>query len=165
MAMNCQGDAKVYVSRLNQLVNGVINWGRKSSMWPLTFGTACCALEFVTVGVSRYDIARFGMEVLRPSPRHADLMIVLGRVTKKMLPVVVRLYEQMAEPKWVIANGACASTGGAFPTYAVVQGIDQYLPVDVYIPGCPPRPEALLHGVLLLHKKVMEGERRAVDSR
>jgi NADH-quinone oxidoreductase subunit B len=112
-------------------------------------------MEFIATGVSRFDIARFGMEVIRPSPRQADLMIVLGRITRKMLPPVVRLYEQMAEPKWVIANGACASTGGVFDTYAVVQGIDQYLPVDLYIPGCPPRPEALLYGILKLHEKVM----------
>jgi NADH-quinone oxidoreductase subunit B len=127
-------------------------------MWPMAFGTACCAMEFISTGVSRFDIARFGMEVIRPSPRQADLMIVLGRVTNKMLPPVLRLYEQMAEPKWVIANGACASTGGAFKTYAVVQGIGNHLPVDIYIPGCPPRPEALLHGILMLHEKVMRGE-------
>lgn len=125
-------------------------------MWPMAFGTACCAMEFIATGVSRFDISRFGMEVIRPSPRQADLMIVLGRITRKMLPPVLRLYEQMADPKWVIANGACASTGGAFDTYAVVQGIDQHLPVDLYIPGCPPRPEALLHGILTLHQKVMK---------
>jgi NADH-quinone oxidoreductase subunit B len=160
MAVNCQQGATVYTSQLDKFVNWinnnwVVNWGRKSSMWPMAFGTACCAMEFIATGVSRFDIARFGMEVIRPSPRQADLMIVLGRITRKMLPPVVRLYEQMAEPKWVIANGACASTGGVFDTYAVVQGIDQYLPVDLYIPGCPPRPEALLHGILKLHEKVM----------
>jgi NADH-quinone oxidoreductase subunit B len=157
MGVNCQGEAKIYTSKLDQLASWGVNWGRKSSMWPLGFGLACCALEMITTaGGSRFDIARFGMEVFRPSPRQADLMIVAGTVTRKMLPPVLRLYEQMAEPKWVIAMGACASTGGVFDTYAVVQGIDQYLPVDVYIPGCPPRPEALLHGILKLHEKVLK---------
>jgi NADH-quinone oxidoreductase subunit B len=113
-------------------------------------------MEFITTGTSRYDISRFGMEIIRGSPRHADLMIVLGRITVKMLPAVLRLYEQMAEPKWVIANGACACSGGAFNTYAVVQGIGEHLPVDVYIPGCPPRPEALIDGILKLHDKVLK---------
>jgi NADH-quinone oxidoreductase subunit B len=121
-----------------------INWSRKSSLWPCTFGLACCALEMIDV------------EVFRPSPRQADLMIVAGTVTKKMLPVVLRIYEQMANPKWVIAMGACASSGGIFRSYAVVQGIDQYLPVDMYIPGCPPRPEALIDGILKLHDKIMQ---------
>jgi NADH-quinone oxidoreductase subunit B len=153
MGLTCQQGATVITGQLEKLVN----WARKSSMWPMAFGTACCAMEFIATGTSRYDIARFGMEIIRPSPRQADLMIVLGRITLKMLPPVLRLYEQMAEPKWVIANGACACTGGAFDTYAVVQGIDKHLPVDVYIPGCPPRPEALLHGILKLHEKVMRG--------
>lgn len=163
MAMNCQGEPKIYTSRLSDLASWVINWGRKSSMWPMAFGTACCAMEFIATGVSRFDISRFGMEVIRASPRQADLMIVLGRITHKMLPAVLRLHEQMAEPKWVIANGACASTGGAFNTYAVVQGIGQHLPVNIYIPGCPPRPEALLQGILMLHEKVLKGETASVE--
>ena len=133
-----------------------INWSRKSSMWPCAFGLACCAIEMIDSTLSPYDLARFGMEVFRPSPRQADLMIVAGTVTKKMLPVVLRIYEQMANPKWVIAMGACASTGGIFPSYAVVQGIDKYVPVDIYIPGCPPCPEALIDGILKLHNKVMQ---------
>ena len=132
----------------------LVNWARAGSMWPLAFGLACCALEMIVTATARYDLARFGMEVMRPSPRQADVLIVAGRLVKKMQPVVVRLYDQMSEPKWVIAMGACASTGGLFDTYSVVQGVDRVLPVDIYIPGCPPRPETLMYGILELHKKV-----------
>jgi len=131
-----------------------INWGRTRSMWPLTFGLACCAIELMATGASRYDLARFGMEFARPSPRQADLMFVAGRVTRKVAPVVRRLYDQMADPKWVIAMGDCASSGGLFNNYAVVQGVDEVVPVDVYIAGCPPRPEAVLNAILTLYEKV-----------
>ncbi len=152
MAIERHLNDTVHVTNLEWFVN----WSRKSSMWPLGFGLACCALEMIATFVSRYDLARFGMEVARPSPRHADLMIVSGTASKKMIPAVRRIYEQMAEPRWVIAMGACACTGGIYKNYAVVQGIDRHLPVDVYIPGCPPRPEALLDGILQLHAKVMK---------
>jgi len=137
-------------------VEKVVNWSRKSSMWPLGFGLACCAFEMICAFASRFDLARFGMEVTRASPRQADLMIVAGRMSKKMAPVVRQLYEQMPEPKWVIAMGACASTGGVFNNYAIVQGADKIIPVDIYIPGCPPRPEQLIEGIMKLHEKVMK---------
>ncbi len=133
-----------------------VKWARTRAMWPLLFGLACCAIEMMATAASHYDMARFGMELMRPSPRQADLMIVAGRVTRKMAPVVRRLYEQMAEPKWVIAMGDCASSGGVFSNYAVLQGVDEIIPVDVYVAGCPPRPEQLIHGILTLHAKIME---------
>lgn len=136
-------------------VEELYNWGRKNSLWPLQFGLACCAIEMIAASMARFDMARFGAEVFRPSPRQADLLIVSGTVTKKMAPQVVRLYNQMPEPKYVIAMGACAICGGPFRDgYNVVQGIDLYLPVDIYIPGCPPRPEALLDGLFALQKKI-----------
>ena len=136
-------------------VDHVFNWARLSSIWPLTFGLACCAIEMIATTMARYDLARFGAEVFRPSPRQADLMIISGTVTKKMTPQVVRLYNQMAEPKYVIAMGACAISGGPFKQgYNVLKGIDRYIPVDVHIPGCPPRPEALLHAFMTLQKKI-----------
>ena len=133
-------------------LNRVINWARRSSVWPLPFATACCGIELMATACSRFDLARFGAEVMRFSPRQADLLIVAGRISVKTLPVLQRIYMQMAEPKWVISIGACASTGGVFDTYAVVQGVDQYIPVDVYVPGCPPRPEMLIEGIMAIQR-------------
>lgn len=135
-------------------VDYVFNWARKSSLWPLTFGLACCAIEMIASSAARFDIARFGAEVFRPSPRQSDLMIVAGTVTLKMAPVLKRLYDQMPEPKWVLAMGACASVGGPFNTYSVLQGVDKIVPVDVYVTGCPPRPENLFYGLLRLQDKI-----------
>ena len=135
-------------------VDYVFNWARKSAIWPMTFGLACCAIEMIASSTSRFDIARFGSEVFRPSPRQSDLMIVAGTVSLKMAPVVRRIYDQMPEPKWVIAMGACASVGGPFNTYSVLQGVDRIVPVDVYIVGCPPRPENLFYGLLKLQDKI-----------
>ncbi len=131
-----------------------VNWGRSSAMWPMLFGLACCAIEMISTVMPNNDLSRFGMELMRASPRQSDLMIVAGRVSRKMAPVLRRLYDQMPDPKWVIAMGDCASCGGIFNNYAVVQGVDEVVPVDVYVAGCPPRPEALMHGILTLHAKV-----------
>jgi NADH-quinone oxidoreductase subunit B len=136
----------------------VVKWARTRSMWPATFGLACCAIEMMGTGAAHYDLARFGMEVFRASPRQADLMIVAGRVSQKMAPVLRQVYDQMMEPKWVISMGVCASSGGMFNNYAIVQGVDQVVPVDVYAPGCPPGPETLIHAIGTLHEKIRNGE-------
>lgn len=133
-----------------------VNWGRTRAMWPMLFGLACCAIEMMSSQAPVYDASRFGMELMRPSPRQSDLMIVAGRVTRKMAPVLRQLYDQMPDPKWVIAMGDCSSCGGVFNNYAIVQGVDEIVPVDVYVAGCPPRPEQLIHGILTLHEKIKE---------
>jgi NADH-quinone oxidoreductase subunit B len=134
----------------------VINWARRSSLWPMPFATACCGIELMATACSRFDLARFGAEVMRFSPRQSDLLIVAGRISAKMMPVLQHTYAQMPEPKWVLSMGACASTGGVFDTYAVVQGCDQFIPVDVYVPGCPPRPEQLIEGIMAIQRMIDE---------
>jgi len=136
-----------------------VAWARKNSMWPATFGLACCAIEMMAAGAAEYDLARWGMEIFRASPRQADLMIVAGRVSQKMGPVLRRIYDQMPEPKWVISMGVCASTGGMFNNYGLIQGVDTIVPVDIYVPGCPPRPEMLMYGILRLHDRVQREAR------
>lgn len=152
------GSLGIAVARLED----VVNWGRSNSVWPLLFGLACCAIEQISAGMPRFDIARFGSEVFRASPRQADLLIVSGRVSNKMAPVIKRIYDQMSYPKWVIAMGDCASCGGPFNNYAIIQGVDKILPVDVYVPGCPPRPEALFYGLTMLQKKIKAVEKLGV---
>ena len=147
-------------------IEDLVKWSRARSCWPATFGLACCALEMMATGAAHYDLARYGMEVFRASPRQADLMIVAGRVSQKMAPILRQIYDQMMEPKWVISMGVCASTGGMFNNYAIVQGVDQVVPVDVYAPGCPPAPETLMHAILTLHDNIQNGEltRRRTES-
>ena len=146
---------------LTTTLESAINWGRKNSLWPMPFGTACCGIEFMAVLAARTDLSRFGAEAIRFSPRQSDLLIVAGRISIKMMPVLIRIYEQMPEPKWVIAMGSCATNGGPYyRSYSVVMGVDHIVPVDVYVPGCPPRPEALMEGVLKLQEKIMKDGRR-----
>ena len=156
MGMKTTNESSGFEGLIFTQLDKVVNWARKSSIWPMSFGLACCAIEMISTSASRFDIARFGSEVFRGSPRQADLMIIAGRVSQKMAPVIKRLYEQMPEPKWVISMGACASIGGVFDNYAIVQGVDQVVPVDVYVPGCPPRPESLIYGIVQLQRKIAE---------
>jgi NADH-quinone oxidoreductase subunit B len=144
------GESGIITTNLEKMVN----WSRTNSMWPMLFGLACCAIEMMSAQASNYDMSRFGMELMRASPRQSDLMIVAGRCSRKMAPVLRQLYDQMPAPKWVIAMGDCASTGGVFNNYAILQGVDEIVPVDVYVAGCPPRPEGLIHGIVTLHEKV-----------
>ncbi|MFQ6615671.1 MAG: NADH-quinone oxidoreductase subunit B [Fidelibacterota bacterium] len=153
--MGVTGDIKSNV--LTTTLKGAIRWSRKNSLWPMPFGTACCGIELMALLAARSDIARFGAEAIRFSPRQSDLLIVAGRITIKLMPVLTRIYEQMPEPKWVISMGACASSGGVFDTYSVIQGVDQFIPVDMYVPGCPPRPEGVLDGLLKLQRSIQKG--------
>ncbi len=147
------------VTRLEDLVN----WARSKSLWPMPFGTACCGIEMMATFMSKYDAARFGSEVMKFTPRQSDLLIVSGRISLKMMPVLTRIWEQMPEPKWCISMGACASSGGVFDTYTLIQGVDQFIPVDAYMPGCPPRPEALIDALMMIQKKAARGEARSQD--
>ncbi len=154
-AMAHEYAGSLYDSILTTKLGKVVGWAQKNALWPATFGLACCAIEMMAMANSRWDAARFGAEVFRASPRQADLMIVSGRVSQKMAPVLKRIYNQMADPKWVIAMGACSSCGGIFNNYAIVQGVDRVVPVDVYVPGCPPGPEALIYGIIKLQEKIL----------
>src|SRR3977135_1148932 len=152
------GLEQVPYSFLTGRLEDLVKWARRHSVWPATFGLACCALEMMAAGAAHYDLARYGTEGFPPPPRPADLMIVAGRLSQKMAPVLRQVYDQMVEPKWVISMGVCASSGGMFNNYAIVQGVDQIVPVDVYVPGCPPGPETLMHGILTLHEQIRTGE-------
>ena len=164
MGVERQGQGNWFTTKVSSMLDWAANTARKNSLWPMPFGTACCGIEFMSVMTSRHDIARFGAEAIRFSPRQSDLMIVAGRVPIKLMPVLIRIYEQMPEPKWVISMGACASSGGVFDTYSVIQGIDNFIPVDVYLPGCPPRPEAILDGLILIQKIIEKDSLRHYQS-